>query len=356
MDTFCAVSGHVSNDATRFDYATLQANNIGTHRLRGRSMRPVQTVSLRAGDFDPAVRVDAFKEAVAAICRLDFTPADPARFQSETSIGVLPTLVTGHGAHSSCKANRTVQLAADAQDNVMVHLPLQGGFTMQQVGGQSIECAPGMIYVDPNEVPGEVSFHGDRTDVFYVSIPRGVLAPATKGLNALMRNGAALTPQWRLFARYARMLHEELGELPPDQALICASHVHDLALMALEGETAHGGHHGGVKAARLTLIKSDIEDNLSSPRLSPGWIAGRHGISERYLRSLFASQDTSFQDHVCKRRLLAAYRRLSDPRHVGQSISQIALDVGFGDLSWFNAQFKRNFGHTPSELRARTAV
>ena len=322
------------------------------------AMSIVQNVSLRAGDFDPAVRVDAFKEAVAAICRLDFAPADPLGFQSETRIGVLPTLVTGHGSHSSCVANRTVQLAADAQDNVMIHLPLRGGFTMQQAGGQSFECTPGMIYVDPNEVPGEVSFHGDLTDVFYVSIPRGILAPATKGLNSLMRNAAVVTPQWRLFASYARMLHAELVELPPDQALLCASHVHDLALMALEGDSDPGidGSQQGVKAARLTLLKRDIDDNLSSPRLTPGWIAARHGISERYLRSLFASQDTSFHDYVSKRRLLAAYRLLSDPRQAGQSISQIALDVGFGDLSWFNAQFKRNFGHTPSELRARTSV
>ncbi|HAE47451.1 MAG TPA: hypothetical protein DCK97_08530, partial [Tistrella mobilis] len=32
---------------------------------------------------------------------------------------------------------------------------------------------------------------------------------------------------------------------------------------------------------------------------------------------------------------------------------QIAMDAGFGDLSWFNARFKRCYGLSPRDVRAR---
>jgi AraC-like DNA-binding protein len=34
-------------------------------------------------------------------------------------------------------------------------------------------------------------------------------------------------------------------------------------------------------------------------------------------------------------------------------VSSIAFDVGFGDLSYFNRTFKKRFGATPREVRAR---
>jgi len=41
---------------------------------------------------------------------------------------------------------------------------------------------------------------------------------------------------------------------------------------------------------------------------------------------------------------------------VGQSISSIAYDVGFGDLSYFNRAFRRRYDATPSDIRNRRAV
>jgi len=45
---------------------------------------------------------------------------------------------------------------------------------------------------------------------------------------------------------------------------------------------------------------------------------------------------------------------LTDPLHANQKVSTIALDIGFGDLSYFNRAFRRRYGMTPSELRTAT--
>lgn len=315
---------------------------------------PLQFVNLNARDFGGRAKIEAFQDAVSAICKLEFTPDDLDDFDSRTAIAVMPSLITGHGRHSACHVERSGRLAAETGDNVMIHLPVSGGFTMRQHGGELVDCVEGVVYVDPNDVPGEVNFYATASDVFYVSIPRPVFASVAATLGRSMRRKQALTPQWRMFRRYAQALHEDAAGLSPNELAQCAAHVQDLALMALgaAGDAAEIARGRGVKAARLRAVKDDIEQHLQSPALGPGWIAARHGISERYLRALFAGEGTSFSDYVANRRLLLANRMLGDPTAAHRSISEIALHCGFGDLSWFNTLFRRRYGATPSDIRA----
>jgi AraC-like DNA-binding protein len=52
------------------------------------------------------------------------------------------------------------------------------------------------------------------------------------------------------------------------------------------------------------------------------------------------------------RRLAVAHRLLSDRRLAHRSITSIAFDAGFADLSYFDRAFRRRYGATPSEVRA----
>jgi len=54
---------------------------------------------------------------------------------------------------------------------------------------------------------------------------------------------------------------------------------------------------------------------------------------------------------VLERRLARAHRMLTDLRLAQRSISSVAFEVGFGDLSYFNRAFRRCYGATPSEVR-----
>src|SRR5262249_36222683 len=81
-------------------------------------------------------------------------------------------------------------------------------------------------------------------------------------------------------------------------------------------------------------------------------IAVRHRIKPRWVQRLFESQGTTFTEYVLAQRLCRAHRLLTDPRFANHKVSTIALDSGFGDLSYFNRAFRRRYGMTPSELRA----
>ena len=108
----------------------------------------------------------------------------------------------------------------------------------------------------------------------------------------------------------------------------------------------------GERAARLHAIREDIANRLDEPELSLARIAAMHRVKPRYVQRLFESEGTTFADYVLTQRLAFAHRLLSDPFRAGVKISAIALDAGFGDLSYFNRTFRRRYGMTPSELRA----
>jgi AraC-like DNA-binding protein len=66
---------------------------------------------------------------------------------------------------------------------------------------------------------------------------------------------------------------------------------------------------------------------------------------------LFEAEGVTFSEFVLSRRLTRAHRMLSDSRHAHLTISALAFECGFGDLSYFNRVFRRLYGATPSDVR-----
>jgi AraC-like DNA-binding protein len=101
----------------------------------------------------------------------------------------------------------------------------------------------------------------------------------------------------------------------------------------------------------MRAIKADIAQNLED-NINAAALSIRHGISPRYIRKLFESENTSLSQFVLAQRLIRVHRMLVDPRYSDRNISDIAITAGFGDLSTFNREFRRRFGLTPSDVRA----
>jgi AraC-like DNA-binding protein len=108
----------------------------------------------------------------------------------------------------------------------------------------------------------------------------------------------------------------------------------------------------GVRAARLCAIKADIIDNLARQDLSIGTVAARQGVTPRYVQVLFEDEGTTFSEFVLGQRLVRANRMLTNWRFAGWTITTIAFEAGFGDLSYFNRAFRRLYAASPSEVRA----
>jgi AraC-like DNA-binding protein len=55
---------------------------------------------------------------------------------------------------------------------------------------------------------------------------------------------------------------------------------------------------------------------------------------------------------VLDARLDLAHRWLREPQATARTVSAIAHDAGFGDVSYFNRTFRTRYGRTPSEVRS----
>jgi AraC-like DNA-binding protein len=68
------------------------------------------------------------------------------------------------------------------------------------------------------------------------------------------------------------------------------------------------------------------------------------------------SSGTSFTERVNELRLQRAFALLIEPHGGAQRISDIALEVGFSDISHFNRLFRGRFGVSPRGVRSAGRV
>jgi AraC-like DNA-binding protein len=106
-----------------------------------------------------------------------------------------------------------------------------------------------------------------------------------------------------------------------------------------------------IRAVRLDAIKREIAEHLDCRDLSLAAVARRQRITPRYVQLLFHAEGTTFSRFVLRERLRCARRMLMHPQYASWTISGIAFEVGFGDLSYFTHAFRRHYGASPSITR-----
>jgi len=135
--------------------------------------------------------------------------------------------------------------------------------------------------------------------------------------------------------------------------VLLAQHTIDMVALLLKTgpDQSELAQQRGYSAARLELIHNDIIKNLSDPRLTIAAVAMRQGCHPKQVQRLFAGTGSTFTEFVLEQRLQKARRLLSSPIGGSKKISEIAYDVGFSDLAYFNRTFRSRFGMTPSDCR-----
>jgi AraC-like DNA-binding protein len=284
---------------------------------------------------------------------IDLEPLPDVEFRSDVTIrplaGASLSLNVGGGLH----AWRTRELLADGRDDLVLIMNLQRPSLVTQRGQEVVLHKQAATLVTLGEIGGITRPALDHR-VFMLNLPRAAIGRLIPNADdAVMRPIPSDSAALRLLIKYAGILQDTAGPLQPELQRSIADHVYDLVVLTVGGtrdaiEVAKGR---GIPAARLNAIKSDVERNLVRRDLSIDAICARHGITSRYMRMLFAGEQTTFSDFVTGRRLALALGRLRDPDHAGHTIGAIAYECGFGDLSYFNRAFRRHFGMTPSEAR-----
>jgi AraC-like DNA-binding protein len=296
--------------------------------------------------------VEAFRETYGRqVVQLDIDPHPDHPFELDFTVCGFPGFGLA-GIISPTRNTHTAEMIDN--DDVVLIFPSEGCGTLQQIG-REVTIRDGEATLIAN----------GSTGVFYGNIPsrllnfrldRLLLSSLTPNIDAaLVRPILQDNPALQMLIRYAGIMDDMDALATPELRRAVVLHMHDLAgvvLGATRDATQIAGQRG-VRMARLRAIKDDIAANLAQRNLSAETLANRHGISSRYVNMLFEAEGLSVSEFILTQRLIQAHRTLSDPRLAKRPVSAIAYDVGFHDLSYFNRTFRRRYGATPSDVRAK---
>ena len=127
---------------------------------------------------------------------------------------------------------------------------------------------------------------------------------------------------------------------------LISRHLIDLVILATTEPSLGESHLDCVVAARRAAVLDYIASHFCDPNLSGSSLAAKLGISQRYLQRLLEATGKTFTEHVDELRLDRAFSLLAT---IGDNkrVSDIALDVGYADLTKFHKHFRLRFGDTP---------
>lgn len=302
-----------------------------------------RVITIRTEEWPERDRLAMFRERFGGdLVRVQPSPDEPLQ------IDVTLTKVPGLGFLSGRRSALCSEFA-DGNDRLIFSL---GSEALAKQLGREAALHPGDAVALSGADSGSMTTLRSGP-IATLEFPQGALVPKLKDVGKSC--GLSIpgnSPALRLLRSYLSALHAS-GDL---SALafqpLAVAHIYDLAALALGAsrEAEEIAEHRGIRVARLQALKATILENLER-ELSLGDIAGRHGLSPRYVRMLFESEGTCFTEFVREERLQRARSKLLSRRFDHLLISEIAYTAGFNDLSYFNRAFRRRFGRSPGEVR-----
>ena len=232
----------------------------------------------------------------------------------------------------------------------LLAFPLNGSLTFSQ-DGRVGSAAPGE-YV----LLSELAFYelsSDGMACLLMRIPaselRGRLVSVEDHVSRRFKANENMT---RLLVGLITSIVELFIDRPPPNPQALATEIVSFVALTIGAEDR--GAASDVRNSRYHLrrrIFDFIETHLSDQNLSPKKIATSSRISLSYLYSLFNDDDTTVGQFVQVKRLQRAYEILVGDPKGHRTVSEIAYEVGFKNVSHFSRSFSRHFRIPPRDVR-----
>jgi AraC-like DNA-binding protein len=288
--------------------------------------------------------------------KVNIEPAGDAPFEASAISRITPGLHLLLGRLSPARITRTRDLIADGNDDLALVINRTGHATLSACG-REVPLADGeaMLLRSDDIATFERRSHGESLSL---RVPRPVLSSLVVDIDeAVMRPVPRTSEVLRLLALYSAALMDEDALAVSGLRQLAVNHVHDLIALLLGAtrDAADAAMDRGLPAARLRAAKTYVIENSQDRDLAVGVVASRLGLTPRHLQRLFEMDGTTFSAFLRSQRLARAHRMLCDAQHNGRGVGSIAYGAGFGDLSYFNRCFRKQYGLTPTDIREANA-
>jgi len=171
-----------------------------------------------------------------------------------------------------------------------------------------------------------------------VMLPRQAIVERGIRLEGLMgRNVGGSSGIARIALETMRSTYQELPGMAPHLARRAGELLVDMVHLSLQ-ELAGQGTAGTQQLALQDRIRAHVAAHLRDPGLSVESVAAALNCSKRHLHNAFADSQTSLE--------------LLQPAQAQRTITEVAMDCGFGSTAHFSRAFKIYTGLSPSDFRA----
>jgi len=298
------------------------------------------------------------EEYMHRMMKVDFKPfnAIPFSISFHFLLG-LPGVVNGR--FSAGTFVRTSEHIKGEEDAFQLTNPEIGGVHYEQ-GGRQVQLRRGEAILIDGAKPccfGSPNGFGGLG----IMVPRAEFeSRSVRPDNLAMQRLGAPCEALGLLKSYVRLL--EKSKLASTDAFgvstalreVSQRHIYDLVAVAVSWCGAVGESElNAVVDARLRMAIDYISAHFGDPQLTVEKVAQEQGISARYLQRLMKFSGHSYTAMVNEMRLQKAFAELTAATQRGRSVLDIAMQVGFSDISHFNRLFRARFADTPSGVRAQ---
>jgi AraC-like DNA-binding protein len=311
------------------------------------------TVRFSTADLPQQHRIAMWREHYAhKVLRVDVEPLGDASFAASLTSRALPGLQLLLGTMSVTRIARTRSLIADGNNDFALIINRGGALAASAHNREVFLLEGDAVLMSFSDVTTFERYAPGGS--FALRIPRVVLSRLVADVDdAVMRLIPRHVEALKLLSGYARLLLDEPSVTAGGLLRLSVAHVHDLVALALG--TSPGAPETtrprGTRVGRLGLAKAYVIENCNRRDLSIGAVAAHLGVTERYVQRLFEGDAVTFSSFLLGERLTRAYRMLTDLKYADRTVSAIAYDIGFNDISYFNRCFRRRYGATPRDIR-----
>ena len=252
---------------------------------------------------------------------------------------------------ASAPAARTVRTPSHLRHSPIDHWVITycaaGATTISTKQGQ-LDARAGVPFVWSLGQPSDS--RREAAERMQLYLPRDSFSGISAALD--MATGSALAaPAGRLLADYMVLLKRNLADLTLDNAARLPDAIQAMVALCLAPSADQAAEAS--KQIDLTLmerVRRVVRKNLRSPSLGPDKLCREAAMSRSKLYRVLESEGGVAQ-YIQRHRLMESFRMLCDVTS-NQAIGTVAEILCFADASSFSRVFRREFGVSPSDVRA----